>query len=226
MRSLLPLLLVSLLGACVSTHPGKFGEPENSESESDLLVSAEVVDLYSDKAHRFLSFTFESKGTEWIRIESVDFEYSDKPDVRYNVIVGKDLLTWADAFRRRKARKDHNRGVILGLIIGAGALLAASSDDESVEAAGTTVAVAGASAGLLQALAEDLQKKEAADAVPDTHLHSPFTVPAGMFVRKWILVNVPDRDPPSAIKIKVNRTDGTEDVLRFDLAPEKNKVVM
>lgn len=197
------------LSACATTHPGKMGEKISNNSDLDLTISGRVVDTYSDKAHQFIDFTFENKKTNWERVKSIEFQYGEGKDLTYNVIVGEDLVTWANAYASKKAIEDHNTGIALSSLMLAGsAIVLSKPKSKSAKVAGGTALLTGAGGALVYAINEELRNVETSKMVPKTHIYSEFAVPAGLFVRKWVLVNVPGDSWPRFSYLTVNTIDG------------------
>ena len=203
---LCPFLIFSV--SCASIHPGRMAVPEDESKKPGLKISANLVGAYSDKAHQFIDFTFENKETHWERIKSIDFSYGEENAVVYNVIVGDDLVTWANAMTQKKSLEDYNEAMALGGILLAGAVLTLGGKSQETRNMGMLAYGAGTAASLSYSIREDLRDQEASKLVPKTHLLNSFSVPAGLFVRRWILVNVPGDRWADYAYLTVNTVDG------------------
>jgi len=112
-------------------------------------------------------------------------------------------------FQKKKAKEDHNTAMALsGLMLAGAVLTLASGNSDAAKVVGATAYAAGATGTIVYAINEELRKVESSKLVPKSHLHSNFSVPAGMFVRKWILVNVPGDLWATTAYLTVNTVDG------------------
>ncbi len=212
------LLATSFLISCATTHPGKMGEQLTKNSNLELTVSGKVVKAYSDNAHQFLDFTFENKKTNWERIKSIEFKYGNDENLVYNVIVGEDLVTWANAFSAKKAKEDHNTAMALsGLMLAGAVLTLASGNSDTAKVVGATSYAAGATGAIFYTINEELRKVETSKLVPKSHLYSNFSVPAGMFVRRWVLVNVPGDKWATTAYLTINTVDGKSEQYKVSI---------
>lgn len=60
-----------------------------------------------------------------------------------------------------------------------------------------------------QDINKSLNKIEVAKVVPESHLLAPFSIPAGLFIRKWIVLYSPKESAyPRDVKIKLTFEDG------------------
>lgn len=203
------ILITGFMISCATTHPGVVGRKTTANSDFDLKISAKVVQDYSDEAHQFIDFTFENNKTNWERIESIEFEYGNEEDLVYNVIVGDDLTTWAKAFTARKSQLDHNKFLTFTGLMVAGAVLSGVSRDSGTQTAGDLTYAIGATGLASHAVKESHRNINTSKRVPKEHLlNGRFSVPAKMFVRKWVLVNVPGDRWATMAFLTVTTVDG------------------
>jgi hypothetical protein len=210
-----------LTAGCASVHPGEHAEVLFNNPKLNLDISGYVVADYSDANNAFIDFTFENKAGRWVRIDQVEFSYGEPDSVEYNVIVGRDLADWANAFAEKKKVVDQRKLATLeGLLLAGSALVLATGElrgnfASTAERVGQ-LALAGAAAYTFK-LAADGKDAERSKAVPETHIYTPFTVPAQMFVHRWILINVPDGQFVRYAYLTVHTVEGYVEKLRVPL---------
>jgi hypothetical protein len=178
---------------CASTHPGNLAKKVEGGID-DLVISAHVDSEYSDKNNLVIDFAVENQGPRWIRIDKVDIDFSNKDHVIHNIIVGDDLKIWAESYANKKRRDDHNADLGLATAVLGGmtvAILASGGGNESLSSAALASAGAGLLAGDVRKLKKDQRTAQNTIMVPENYMLAPITVPSQGFLRRWLLINLP-----------------------------------
>ena len=213
MRYTLALLLGYLvIVGCATTHPGYMAEKSGDDQGLTLAVSGRIIPDMSDKYHQFVDFTFENTGASWLRFSQIDFKYgTDQQDASSNIIVGKDLATWAEAMANRRAKEEHNAQVAAATVAVVGAAVAAAgatSNDNTATLIGLGVYTSAAIIAVSSEIHNELLKLNSSKTVPASHLLSPFSVPADNFIRRWIVINAPKKEIPLKVEVVLTGADG------------------
>lgn len=197
--------LSSLLVGCATIHPGKRAKILNGNSSIKLQVSGRLVHEYSDEYHQFVEVTFNNIDSNWIKIERIEVAYGDG-SVPHNIPTGKELADWSVAMHNKIRMENYNQSLAFGTLIGVGGVMMASNSSSS-RGAGQVVAGAGL-IGVSGMEVRDAYKKGQRVSVPNNHLYTPFSIPAGLFQRKWILIHVPGDDVFRSIFLTIYLKNG------------------
>jgi len=192
----LPFFLLCLAG-CASienahpAHPvGPDGRPYGRrETASGLVVTGEEISELSSTYFGVLAFTFVNPTNDWLRIDNVVLDFGSQ--ARNESIAlpwGEEIASWELATSQRNAIRRANTNNALGALMAAGFLTARVAGRSEVGAIGGLVSI-GAAAGLA---GKALAHERAALTFPPAHLlATPFSVPPGLFAKKWVLLNGP-----------------------------------
>ncbi len=214
------ILLMVLTTGCASIHPGERAKNIAGDQIGEMIVSAEEVTNPMEEAFSMISITFENKSGSWLRIDEAEVVIDPALADKVSLIKGNDLRDWAIAMEERARVENHNRQMSqLGLaFVGAAAAVAGSrSSNASAYQAG-----AGTVAASQIWMASDLisYSKSSAnrpEATPAKHLENPFSVPAKMFMRRWVLLNKPIGQRITDLPIRIKTVDGRETKLMVKL---------
>lgn len=202
---------------CASTHPGQIGK-QVAGPQKDLQVSADPIAEYSDSTNVVLDFTLENKGTRWLRIDQVQLEFPNESNVVHNIIVGDDLKIWAESYANKRKRDNYNKDLgIAGLVLTGVtvAILGNRSSDVGYSSAGLAVASAGGVWGSQKTVRDRQLKAQTSEVVPENYVLAPMTIPSQGFLRRWVLVNIPDKLIAKNAILILKTIEG--DVLRYEI---------
>lgn len=212
-------LLIALVFAtsCASTHPGQMGRILSGE-DLGLKVSAYTPDDTEDKKslHQLIEVTFENLGHQWARIHEAEIVIAPSEQAKIGVVVGNDLVDWAKAAEAKAKLEAQNKGALLGAIAAVGAITAVvggtshSKAGKIVGAAGAVAAGGAVAVAASDAISASKRTGESADWVPADHLYQPFSVPADLFVRRWILLTKPRGVLVTPLVLKITTAEGRE----------------
>jgi hypothetical protein len=222
------VLVWGLVSGCASTHPGWIASASNNTLGRNLIVSIQKDYDLSDDANSFYDFTFESKDLNWLKIDSAQVLFEDQDRVISNLIVGKDLIAWAESQQQKAMIRNHNMNMAItgAILAGTVAVIAAGKgQNRNTGLAKTGAAVAVGAIGVQ--VAEDIKKSikevEQSPAVPETHILSGgFIVPANGLIKKWFLVSFPQKQRPSNGQLVLKTVEG--DTLSFQFSLDRPKV--
>jgi hypothetical protein len=213
------VLLMLVLTSCASKDLALKADLVESTNPVNMDVTAEVIEDYSDAYNLLLQINFRSHDGRWIRVDSVEFDASSSENDPFNVIVGKDLVTWAQAKAEERRMEIHNDDMAtLGLTATGGALavMGILSNSKELTAIGTAVTVGGLGHGAYKELSGDQKNAQGVAMVPESHLYSPFAVPSMSLAKRWVLINSPNGKINRIAKLKLKTVEG--DVLKYNLA--------
>jgi hypothetical protein len=207
--ALLSLIALALTG-CASIANRYVATPVDEQgralagprTSSGLVVTGEELKPYASELFGLVEVTFENTSTEWVRIQDLTLNFGSTVDQDVFLPEGEDIDAWYSATSRRNDIRDTNKATALGAILFASSAVAVAggaSGSSEAAVAGTSVALGTASAAGLDAQAERIDRAEHGDPRPGSHLLTvPFSVPPGLFTKKWILINTRRRDAPCA----------------------------
>ncbi len=199
---------LALLANCASKHPGRRAAPILGESQTleKIVVSAKRVSHLPTKSFELIEITIENTGDGWQRFSGgeVVLAASEK---NLSVVVGEDLVTWQESYNEIVKLQDFNSQIATGTLALAGAAVALSSKDRNTRALGLATAAAATGAHATNEFLEDRTKVTSPDWVPETHLHKSFSVPGGLFTRRWILLNKPSGISIEDLVIRLHSLD-------------------
>lgn len=147
----------------------------------NLDIDADFVGSYCTEYFGLVSVSFENTSGKWITVKSINTSFgSDEVDKNVTIISGDRLKSWDDAIQS----KLRNDAFYSQLLLGAFAVLGASSENKSVR----NIGLGTASVLTVSELTKLKDRINLGKAVPGSHLLSGgFSVPPGMSVSKWAL---------------------------------------
>jgi hypothetical protein len=104
-----------------------------------------------------------------------------KLNKRIKVVVGQDIITWAEAIGHKVAVDNWNKEIALGsvAVLGAAAAAGVSRSNKTAVAAGLGRYVAATGVLATNAIVDKVNNLEKAKLFLKTHLYQPFSVPPG-----------------------------------------------
>jgi hypothetical protein len=219
MKANLCLLFAFALSACATTHPGKIGEVVSGPKQP-LVISAERQSHFSDEHYTFVTFTVENKSDDMARIKSSDLDFDDAAELKGSVIVGKDLVAWGEANEEEMKKSRHNRDLAqLGIILGGLALemVGNTQHNRGLTAAGDVAMIGGTGWTLGTSISQAIERAHNPRLVPDEHIYSQFSVPAGKYVRKWAVIQHAKGAKIQKVYLTLGLEDGSETKYALDI---------
>lgn len=207
---LLSLLLLNI--GCASYQSGGYANVISGDHPSNIPISGKLDSTLTTKHYAVINFTFGNSSKEWLRVKKVRLDFNnEKLNKKANIVVGQDIVTWAESIRHKVAIDQWNKEIIWGSIALAGAVSAAASGSSSNS--GLLYAGAGTYAltsGVLVAnsIVDKVDDLERAKLFPRTHLYQSFSVPAGLYTNRWILLQIDKGDIPTEVYFDVEYLDG------------------
>ncbi|HEX7676472.1 MAG TPA: hypothetical protein VF412_20010 [Bdellovibrio sp.] len=219
MKKLMSVILCLGLSACASKELRIHGQEESSTALFNMEVSAEINEDYSDPYNILLQINFESNDGKWIRIDEAEV-FTDNKEDAFNVIVGKDLVSWAEAKDEEKKIRDHNTEMTDNVITGVGGaavVLGILTGDKNIAAAGLSGVAAGAGMSAYHKISEKKKNAQGVKMVPEGHLYAPFTVPSMSLTKRWVLINCPSGRVSKVIKLRLKTVEGESVTYKINL---------
>lgn len=219
-NNLISFAVAVLLSACASIHPGKMGKVSDGDKETTVFISAQRQSDASDDHYDFVTFTLENKSDQIVRVLETEINFNSEDAKKTNILVGKDLGTWIEAFKAEQERKKHNRNIgQIAMIIGGAVLGIAGSatDNTALKVVGTGTMVGGSVWSISDSVSNSIGEAQNAKKVPDTHVYAPTSIPAGKYVRRWVVLQKPKDTDVRKIQLKVIYENHVEKTYAFDL---------
>lgn len=209
MTKLFIFILISisiLFTGCASYLEGNDVMHIAGEHPENTPLTGYIDQTYSTKHYTLLQFQFGNDSHVWKRIKNVKLDMKTPKGKKAQVVLGQDLVDWSDAIAHKVAVDNYNKSIVLGSIASIGALSAihgSSKGNSSLSKAGIsllsgTVAVQG-----VDQLITNLDNIQRAKILPKGHLLSPISIPAGLVVKRWILLKIDRDDVPETINFEI-----------------------
>lgn len=195
MKQVLSLFLALNLAACASVHKARTAVP-NEANGLPLKITAQEITEYTDEYHTMIDITFENTGDRWLHVDETAVDFTNKSNVEHNIIVGKDLIAWAESYRIKESVKNYNDSLGIAAAILGGVIIAAAagrSGSPAGVAAGASLAVGAATMHDVKSLKRSKLEAETSSLVPEGHIYRDFGIPPKGYARRWLLVNTPQK---------------------------------
>lgn len=211
-RLLLSLMLLINFG-CASYQSGNYADVVSGSHPSNSPITGRLDSMLTTKHYAVINFSFGNESKEWLRIKKVRLDFNNEDlNKRANIVVGQDIATWAEAIRHKVAIDQWNEQIIWGSIALAGAVTAAASgsrsDNSSLAYAGVGTYALASGVLVANSIIDTINDLERAKLFPRTHLYQSFSVPAGLYTNRWILLEINQADIPTEIYFNVEYLDG------------------
>lgn len=217
MKSLL-ICLSLLLTSCASYQAGEESVSIGKEKISGLEVSAQKDYDLSSKYYTMVNFYFGSSNDKWQRIKKVRVKLPKKTSKEIKVVLGKDLTDWAESIKYVKQVDSWNQSMLLGSIALAGAAVSTSSHSQTARG-GAIVALSSLSVMEGNRVFDKYSELQRSQLVPESHLYREASIPAGLHMKKWILLEVEDNELPKFLEFEVTMKDKRKATYKVDIRP-------
>lgn len=228
-KLILVFMSVVLFAGCATTHSGRTATAMKQPEDVDLDISVKLNGQYSDATNFYYDVTIENKGGAYLRIDQVELEFLDAEKIPHNVVVGQDLVAWAESYAIRKEKENYNGdlGTAALVLTGAALMIAGAATGRSDQSralveGGTALVGAGAAWDGYRKIKASRDKVMNAKWVPESHLFSSVTVPSSGFAQRWILINLPKRRIAHKALLKIKTVEGHEAVYEVPLTGGKS----
>lgn len=178
------IFLVTDISSCITTH---HGSPEKFTEA--LNVSCGYDSYHSKESFKMISCTFENVSHDWlsVHVKSIESKSSDKTVL---ISTPQQLHDFEVAENFALEQQEHNINVASGALMFGGLILISAFDHSAVRAIGKSSIVAGASVSVADRLVGSYSNAEYGSICygPAHALSDVFNIPAGLYVRKQLLV--------------------------------------
>ncbi len=212
------LLSFLLFAGCASTqYSTRAVETDTTVSGNAVRLTYEMKQEYSTEYFGMVNVALYNPTSSWIQVDSImlDAVSSDDPD---NMIItgGDDLATWFQSMNNEKLVESYNRQAVWGTISLGAAVGGALSQNEGVKGAAKSVSEFGHEMMTLEKFNMMRDQINLSNYFPEDHLlRTPFRIPPGLTVQKWMVIN-------SQVKSRDQVVHGLKMKLYFDGNDEKN----
>lgn len=193
MKNVIFSFVLLTLVSCASYNPGNYADVMKGDHPKSTPINADIVDTYSYKPFSHINFTFGNKGTKWRRVKKITVtNIAGSEEAR--IIVGSDLVSWAKGTSRRAKIDAHNTQMVLGAVAGAFAIGAGAAYNGGNNGLAGGLAVSALTVATISDfnnLMDGIDGLELAKLVPPEHLYTPFAIPPGLYISKWLVVQMP-----------------------------------
>ncbi|HVN48032.1 MAG TPA: hypothetical protein VMU30_04340 [Bacteroidota bacterium] len=228
------LLSAVLFAGCATSQLENIGvETNNSDVVNSIVLSYDVKQEYSTKYFGMINFALENKTNNWLQVDSIELlplvdssitpVLNNDPD-NIDITGGENLDIWFKAMSLEKQVESTNRQMVWGSIsLGAhiGGML---SNDNNVK--NTAAALGTISHEMMTMEKYNLMREQnnLSNYYPEDHLfRTPFRIPPGLTVNKWIVINSqiksPD-EPFAGMRMKMYFQDKIEKEYELRFIPD------
>lgn len=194
----LQLIVIALFMSCASVDYSNVGAVVNSDNtpterthtKSGLKISAEEDETFASEYFGVINFSFVNNSQDWITIKNIKLDFgNDTINSNVTIISGNDIQAWKESTMLRNKIDEHNQNVFWSSLALSGAWLSTSSNSD-VKAAGNNILLGAITSLSVKEMTEASDRIQYATIFPTNHLlNSNFTIPPGLFVKKWIVIN-------------------------------------
>jgi hypothetical protein len=179
------------LCGCVSRQLANKAVDVTSDSTSaDIRFTYEVKDEFSTEYFGMLGFVIENNTHQWITIDSVEVDAESGEKENMSITGGSDINTWFTSMNKAKQIESINKQRLWGtisFISTLGAVAAKNQETKQVAALGAIGSLTMLNIEQFNAIRRMI---DLASYYPEDHLlRTPFRVPPGLGVDKWMVVN-------------------------------------
>lgn len=188
------ITLMIAMSACASVHPGEMARRNDGSSPLPLDVSVNTIDVEKGSPFQLVQVTYENTSDDWVRISKAEALTGDSAKNHINVVVGKDLVAWAEAVAAKEDLERQNQEILqtTALVAGAATSVAgAASGNETLETAGLAVVMGTSVWAAADVFSARKRQANSPRLIPESHLYAETIVPPKMFIRRWILFSKP-----------------------------------
>jgi hypothetical protein len=216
------LSLVLLISGCASRHLANKAVDISSDTVTDdIRFTYEVKDEFSTEYFGMLGFVIENNTNQWMTVDSVEIEGSDLDKDNIALIGGNDINVWFSSMNKAKQIESVNRQRLWGTISFIATLGTITAKDNDVKAVSALTAVGSSTLLTLERFNNFRRYIDLASYFPEDHLlRTPFRIPPGLGVDKWMVVNsqVNDKNKIASgmtVKVYMNGGKGKEYAVEF-----------
>lgn len=195
------------VGGCATAYLGNSGVPLDAQNQpapaaapTPLLVSAREASTYSTPYVGLVEVTFENHTAVWKQVDRVAVDFGS-PAKNQSVTIASEegINAWQRAVNIRMLSVGGAGGATaiesLGLGVAVDAFGVSAGQPPGQQQRVAAAPVAGA-----PAVGPDPGAVPPAPTYPDQHLLTvPFSVPPGLFTKRWILLSTPDKPPGGCV---------------------------
>jgi hypothetical protein len=175
---------------------------EQGRTSAGLVISAQEVPRLASSHFGMVEVTFQNASSEWRRIDRLQLDFGAQVRETGGVSLPEQeqLAAWYLAtLQRNDVRETNDAAALAGLyLLGetVSAIGAVTHENKMVAGgealAGTAEAIAG-----VREYQDQIEHAERVRALPSTYLLSlPFSIPPGLFAKKWVVLNTQGRRTP------------------------------
>ena len=211
MSKLFILLLIFNVG-CASYQSGEYANIVSGTHPVDIPITGSLDETLSTDHYTVINFNFGNDTKEWLRVKKVRLDLKNEQlNKKVNIVVGNDLSTWAESIKHKVDVDQWNKSVIWGSIALVGVAVAVkggSTGNTDMATAGVGIYSGGLGVLAVNGIIDGLEEMDRAKLFPRTHIYQPFSVPAGLYTKRWVLLKIDRRDIPSEVYFDVEYLDG------------------
>jgi len=221
--ALISLLLI--LSSCATYQPGHKAQHKSGEVIDGLSIATKIDKSVSNKYFKFLNLTFGNKGPGWIRIKKMYLKAPEKSFTgKINIVMGQDLKTYSESLAYVRQIDAYNQAVFLELVSAAaivGTVATSASGNADGAAIGLGVLATSLTIQELNRFSNNISSLELGNIFPQGHIYRPFSVPAGLYAKKWILIEMESGELPESLTFEIELLDGRKTEYIFPLKAKK-----
>lgn len=214
MKAIKLLIAVVLVSSCASYQSGNYAEVAGGKHPKNFAITANIDYELSTEHYTFINMTFGNHTDEWVRVKSFRFDLKDDAlNKKTQVVAGSDIASWTQSIQHKQRIDRYNTEVLLGSLALAGAAAAvggARGGSEGLTKVGAGTYVLSAGVMVANATINQISDLERASLFPANHVYRSFSVPAGLFANKFLLLKIRQKEMPSVIKFTIEYEDGSK----------------
>jgi len=175
---------------------------EQHRTSSGLIISAQEVPSLASSQFGMLEVTFQNVSAEWRRIDHLELDFGALVRTTGGVSLPaqEQLAAWYLATLQRNEVRNTNAAAALAGLYLLGETVSAigtAAGEHELAAGGTALAGSAEAIYGVREYEDQIEHAERVQALPSTYLLSvPFSIPPGLFAKKWVVLGTHDRRTP------------------------------
>lgn len=228
------IVFVLFLSGCASRQlANKAVDISSPVSTDEIRFSYEVKNEFSTEYFGMFGFVIENTTHQWLTVDSIEISGDRGEEENMVITGGGDLSVWFSSMNKEKQIESINRQRLWGTITFITSLGAAVSKDNDTRMTAALAAAGSTTMLTIERFNAVRGMLDLRDYFPEDHiLRTPFRVPPGLGVDKWMVINsqVVSKDVlATRVKIKIYFNGGPSkeySVECFPKTPKSNYVGM
>jgi hypothetical protein len=202
------MLCLFFFNSCASYLPGHQSSLIDGD-QNQLVVSTKIDEQVSTENYTMFYFYFSNPTNEWIDVKKVKLYFKDKNiNQKTQIVLGQRLSAWIHSMKFKISVDQWNQSIFLASLGLAGGIMMSTSSNSSHAKVGGGVFLSSTGAQMGISMMNVMNDIERSKMIPENHLYRPFSIPKGLFTKKWILLEIDKELMPNELMFELEFNNG------------------